>query len=255
MKNTTEEHKLSITDIPVSSKRILIIVPAYNEERNITATINEIFGEQLPVSIVVINDGSWDQTSHQANQCGVFVIDLPFNLGIGGAVQTGFKFALKNDYDVAVQIDGDTQHDVSYLPALLSPLIKDEADMTIGSRFLPPYLGYRSSLIRRIGIHFFAWLISGITSTKVTDPTSGFRAYNKNMISLFAQYYPHDFPEPEAIAVASRYKARVLEVPVKMRKRPSGISSIRYLRTFYYMVKVTFAIFLDKLKDKGTLKT
>jgi glycosyltransferase involved in cell wall biosynthesis len=253
MKNTTEEHKLTLADIPVASKRILVIVPAYNEERNIKSTINEIFSEQLPVSVAVINDGSRDDTSRLAKECGVDVIDLPFNLGIGGAVQTGFKFALKNDFDLAIQIDGDTQHDASYVPALLSPLINDEADMTIGSRFLPPYLGYRSSFIRRIGIHFFARLISAITSYKVTDPTSGFRGYNKKMIQLFAQYYPHDFPEPEAIAVAGRYKARVVEVPVKMRKRPSGISSIRYLRTLYYMIKVTFAILLDKLKEKGAL--
>ena len=231
-------------------KKILIIIPAFNEEENIVQTIEEVLKEDLPISIVVVNDGSSDATSAKAKTTKAFVIDLPFNLGIGGAVQTGFKFAVEHDFDIAVQVDGDLQHDVSYLNALLDPVIKDETDMTIGSRFIPPYLGYRSSFIRRIGIQFFAHLISFLTQYTVTDPTSGFRAYNRKMIRVFAAYYPEDFPEPEAIAVAGRYKARIKEVPVKMRKRTAGSSSIRYLRTLYYMIKVTVAICLDKLKER-----
>jgi len=248
MKNRIPQNKEAAKDLKVDTGKILVIVPAYNEERNIANTINEIFSEAVGVSVVVVNDGSRDATSVRARGFPVHVIDLPFNLGIGGAVQTGFRFALEHEYDIAVQVDGDTQHDISYLSALIDPILHDEVDMTIGSRFLPPYLGYRSSFIRRIGIHFFARLISSITAYKVTDPTSGFRAYNRKMIALFARYYPHDFPEPEAIAVAGRFKARVREVPVKMRKRPSGNSSIRYMRTLYYMIKVTFAVLLDKVK-------
>jgi len=234
----------------MKTTKILIIIPAFNEEKNIVQTIEEIFKENLPVSIVVVNDGSRDETSARARSTKASVIDLPFNLGIGGAVQTGFKFALDHDFDVAVQVDGDCQHDISYLNAILDPVLRNETDMTIGSRFIPPYLGYRSSLIRRIGIHFFAHLISFLTQYTVTDPTSGFRAFNRKMIRVFAHYYPEDFPEPEAIAVAGRHRARVKEVPVKMRKRPAGNSSIRYLKTLYYMIKVTLAICLDKVKER-----
>jgi hypothetical protein len=142
---------------------------------------------------------------------------------------------------------------VRYLSAILEPVLQGKADMTIGSRFLPPHLGYQSSFVRRIGIHFFAYLIGFITDCKVTDPTSGFRCFNKKLIKLFSRYYPQDFPEPEAIVVARRHNARILEVPVEMRKRSSGNSSIRYLKTLYYMIKVTLAIVLDKLKQKREL--
>jgi len=231
-------------------KKILIIVPAYNEGENIQRTVQEIGALEfsMPVSILVVNDGSKDHTEKEVRDTNAFLISLPFNLGIGGAVQTGFKFAYENNYDIAVQVDGDGQHDTSYLKALLEPVLNDEVDMTIGSRFLPPHLGYRSSFVRRIGIHFFAHLISFLTDYKVTDPTSGFRAFNQKMIKVFARYYPSDFPEPEAIVVAGRFKARVREVPVQMRKRAAGNSSIRYLKTLYYMIKVTFAVLLAKLK-------
>ena len=223
-------------------KNILIIVPAYNEQGNVSRTVQEIFSLNLPLSIVVVNDGSTDKTAQEASQTDAMVISLPFNLGIGGAVQTGFKFAAQKGFDVAVQMDGDGQHNVQYLEKLIEPILKNEVDMMIGSRFLVSQAGYRSSLLRRIGINFFAHLISFITDCKVTDPTSGFRAYNKKMIKVFAEYYPQDFPEPEAIVVAKRYQARIKEVPVEMRKRFFGNSSIGYLKSLYYMVKVTFAI-------------
>ncbi len=233
----------------MKEKKILIIIPAYNEEGNIRNIVDEISVLQdHTLSVLIINDGSSDRTLSEVKQTNAFVVSHPFNLGIGGAVQTGFKFARDKGFDVAVQVDGDAQHDVRYLQRLLAPVLKDEVDMSIGSRFLPPYLGYQSSFIRRIGINFFAGLIGFLTAYKITDPTSGFRAYNKKMIKIFADYYPQDFPEPEAILVAGRHKARIQEIPVQMRQRLAGSSSIRYLKTLYYMVKVTFAIILDKLK-------
>ncbi len=228
--------------------KILIIIPAYNEEESIAGIIKEVLALNLSVSVLVIDDGSTDNTTSVAKDLGVDVISLPINLGIGGAVQTGYKFAQKNGFDIAVQVDGDGQHDVTYLNALLEPIIKEEADMAIGSRFIPPYLGYQSSFIRRIGINFFAYLISFLTEYKVTDPTSGFRAVNKTLIDVFADYYPADYPEPEAIVVAGRVKSRIQEVPVEMRARKTGNSSIRYLKTLYYMIKVTFAIVMEKFK-------
>lgn len=232
------------------SKKILIIVPAYNESGNIKKTVDEVLSLPLALDVLVVDDGSRDATRSQALSTPAAVVSLTYNLGIGGAVQTGFKFALKHGYDYAVQVDGDGQHDVAFLSALLDPLQKETADVVIGSRFVPPFTGYRSSFIRRIGINFFAHLISFLTSYKVTDPTSGFRAYNRRAIEIFADDYPYDYPEPEAIILANQWGLRVTEVPVKMRKRASGHSSIRYFRTLYYMIKVTFAILLDMLKQK-----
>lgn len=230
--------------------KILIIIPAFNEGENIKRTLAEVKALAFAVEVLVVNDGSADDTARVAKAAGVKVLSLPFNLGIGGAVQAGFQYALRENFDIAVQVDGDGQHDVAYVEKLIDPVLKGEADMAIGSRFLPPYLSYRSSLIRRIGIHFFAHLLSFLTGAKVTDPTSGFRAFSKKLIKTFAADYPYDFPEPEAIILARHCNARILEVPVKMRKREAGYSSIRYLKTLYYMVKVTVAILLDMIKSK-----
>lgn len=233
-------------------QKILVMVPAFNEEGSVGNTVREIqnCGIEARVSIVVIDDGSEDRTRMTAQKAGVDVVTLPFNLGIGGAVQTGFRYADEKEFDIAVQVDGDGQHDVKFLEDILTPVRDGRADMAIGSRFLPPFLGYQSSWVRRIGIHFFAHLISGLTGFRITDPTSGFRACNRKMIKIFARYYPYDFPEPEAIMVAGRYGGRIVEVPVQMRQRFSGRSSIRYWKTLKYMIKVTFAIVLDKLKEK-----
>ena len=233
---------------PGNPLQILAIIPAYNEEGNIVKTIDEVLASKIPMQILVVNDGSKDGTEQKACLAGVRVVSLPFNLGIGGAIQTGFQFALENNFDVALQIDGDGQHDVKYVETLLNPIMKNQADMVIGSRFLPPYLGYQSSFMRRIGIHFFSYLISTLTGCRTSDPTSGFRAYNRKMIKAFARGYPQDFPEPEAIVVAQRLKARVVEVPVEMRERLQGHSSIRYLKTLYYMIKVSCAILLNMVK-------
>jgi glycosyltransferase involved in cell wall biosynthesis len=231
-------------------KKVLAIVPAYNESGNIGRTVKEIKAVALPLDVLVINDGSKDTTAKEAKEAGAWVISLPFNLGIGGAVQTGIKFAHKHHYNLAVQVDGDGQHDLRYLEPLLSPLIKQEADITIGSRFIGPFLGYRSSFIRRVGIHFFAYLISFLTRHRVTDPTSGFRGFNQKAIKAFAKYYPQDFPEPESIVVAKKLDLNIIEVPVEMRKRIAGQSSIRYFYTLYYMIKVTLAVLLGMIKQR-----
>lgn len=234
----------------MDSRKVLITVPAYNEAGNVGRTVQEILSAPISVDVLVIDDGSKDTTAQEAGQTAALVASLPFNLGIGGAVQTGFRYAFNEGYSCVVQIDGDGQHDVTYLKELLTPIFQGEADMTIGSRFIGPFQGYRSSFVRRLGINFFARLISFLTGYAVTDPTSGFRAYNRRAIKAFAENYPYDFPEPEAIVVAQRAGLRVKEVPVQMRKRAAGVSSIRYMKTLYYMVKVTVAILLDMLKRK-----
>lgn len=235
----------------MAERKILVIVPAFNECGNIQRTVEEVFRQRQDVDVVVIDDGSSDLTVQEARQTTAAVISLPFNLGIGGAVQTGFQFAHSRGYEFAIQVDGDGQHDPQFISAILEPLVSGQSDIVVGSRFVPPFLGYQSSFVRRIGIHFFARLIRGLTGYHITDPTSGFRAFNRKAIQAFAEEYPQDFPEPESIVIAKRWGMRVTEVPVSMRKRFSGLSSIRYLRTLYYMLKVTFAILLDMLKQRS----
>ena len=232
-----------------SNKKMLVIVPAFNECGNIGRTIEEICQMHKGVDILVIDDGSLDATAQEARQAGGMVISLPFNLGIGAAVQTGFQYAQKHQYDIAAQIDGDGQHDPAFLEKIVGPIRDDEADMVVGSRFLEKTSGFQSSFSRRVGINFFVHLINALTGVKINDPTSGFRAYNKKMIALFSEYYPHDFPEPEAIVVAQQAGARIVELPVVMRKREQGSSSIRYFKTLYYMAKVTLAILLHMIRQ------
>jgi len=238
------------TEVTPAEKRILAIVPAFNECGNIGRTVQEIRQTGLGVDILVIYDGSMDATAEEARQAGGMVISLPFNLGIGAAVQTGFQYAQKHQYEIAVQIDGDGQHDPAFLDKIVEPLRRGEADMVIASRFLAKTGGFQSSFSRRVGINFFVHLINVLTAVKINDPTSGYRAYNKRMIGLFAEYYPHDFPEPEAIVVAQQAGARIIEMPVAMRRREAGSSSIRYFKTLYYMVKVTLAICLHMIRQR-----
>jgi len=230
--------------------KTIVIIPALNEENSITEVIKDIQALQI-ADIIVVDDGSTDNTALAAKKAGARVVSLPFNLGIGAAVQTGYKYARRYGYDIAVQVDADGQHDVQYLRPLIAPILANERDVVIGSRFLPPFSGYRSSFIRRLGIHFFTRLISLLTGVQVTDPTSGFRACNQAMINVFADDYPSDFPEPEAIVEAKNASARIGEVAVVMRHRLTGHSSIRYLKTGYYMIKVTFAIFLRTIQQKN----
>jgi len=233
-----------------SSKKILAIVPAYNECGNIGRTVEEIRKITPGVDVLVIDDGSLDATAQEAFKAGGRVVSLPFNLGIGAAVQTGFQYAQMYQYEFAVQIDGDGQHDPAFIEKILDPLYRQEADMVVGSRFLEKTGGFKSSFSRRMGINFFVHLINVLTGVKISDPTSGLRAYNKKMIALFSEYYPQDFPEPEAIVVAQQAGGRIIEVPVVMRKREAGSSSIRYFKTLYYMVKVTLAIVLHMIRHK-----
>jgi glycosyltransferase involved in cell wall biosynthesis len=180
---------------------------------------------------------------------GARVLRLPFNLGIGGAVQTGFRFAFENDYDIAVRVDGDGQHDPAQLSRVLEPVLRGDADIAVGSRFAAEdAAGYRSSRSRRVGIRLLAWVVSRIIGQRVTDTTSGFQALNRQGIELFAHDYPHDYPEVEAMVMVFRHRLRLLEVPVEMRERTGGTSSITALRSVYYMVKVLLAIFVGMFR-------
>lgn len=231
--------------------KILIIIPAFNEGHSIRKTLEEIQSSFPEADRLVINDGSTDDTEEEALKSGAFVATLPCNLGIGGAVQTGYQIAYEKHYDIAVQVDGDGQHDPSYLKNLIEPVQEGRLDLCIGSRFLDKHFSsYRSTFFRRAGIRFFCHLLGLLTGLYLTDPTSGFRAAGKKIIKIFADYYPVDFPEPEAIKIAKRHESRIGEIPVQMRTRQGGQSSIRYFATFYYMVKVTLAILIDTLKEK-----
>jgi glycosyltransferase involved in cell wall biosynthesis len=194
------------------------------------------------LDVLVIDDGSEDGTAASAAAAGAAVVRLPFNLGIGGAVQTGFKYALEHGYDTAIRLDGDGQHDPQEIPRLLVPLARGEADVIVGSRFADGGGDYRPPFARRAGIRWFARLVSLLTGQKLTDTTSGFQAVNARAIRLFAADYPHDYPEVEAAVMVVRHKLRIMEVPVRMRGRETGASSITALRSFYYAIKVTLAL-------------
>ncbi len=232
--------------------RVLIIIPAYNEQDNIVDLLKSISALRIQgckIDTVVINDKSMDNTSQICKNFGVNTIDLPCNLGIGGAVQTGYKYAFQNKYDIAVQMDGDGQHNPEYLSVLITPLLEGKADMVIGSRYIENQ-GFQSTFMRRVGIKYFSRLIKFLTSQRVTDPTSGFRACNAEVISLFARRYPQDYPEPESIVFLKRNKFLIEEVPVVMQERKGGVSSINTVKSVYYMVKVSLAIVIDVLRKQ-----
>jgi glycosyltransferase involved in cell wall biosynthesis len=224
--------------------RLAAIVPAFNEERSVGRVVAEIHEVEPSLDVVVVDDGSFDGTAAAARAAGAHVVRLPFNLGIGGAVQTGFRYVDEHGYDVAIRLDGDGQHDPSEIHKLLAPVLAGEADIVVGSRFASDETGYRSSRSRRVGIRLLAWVVSRIVGRRVTDTTSGFQALNRRAIELFAHDYPHDYPEVEATIMVSRHRLRSIEVPVQMRERSSGRSSITALRSVYYMVKVLLAIFV-----------
>ena len=224
----------------------LIIIPAFNEAENLPKVISSIEELQQDFDYVVINDGSTDNTRDLCEKDNLTVVNLPINSGIGVAVQTGYKYALYNDYDIAIQIDGDGQHDVSYLKEIIEPLEKDEADVVIGSRFIERQ-GFQSSGTRRMGIKLLSFFICICTGVRVKDVTSGFRAVNKRFIQVFAEDYSKDYPEPEAIVTAKMYGGRIIEMPVVMKEREAGRSSITLWKSVYYMIKVTLAIFVKRL--------
>jgi glycosyltransferase involved in cell wall biosynthesis len=230
--------------------RRVAIVPAYNEEASIARVVGELLAYDPGLRVVVVDDGSTDRTAEVARASGAKVISLPFNLGIGGAVQTGFRYAWEQGFDVAVRADGDGQHDPAELDAILRPVLADEADVAVGSRFIGGD-GYRSSRSRRTGIRLLAWIVSGLTRQRITDPTSGFQAANRLGIRLFAADYPHDYPEAEATVMVFKHRLRLQEVPVTMRARESGRSSITTIHSVYYMVKVVLAIFVALFRRKA----
>jgi len=235
--------------------KILAIVPAYNEQSNILNVINSLKSEYPNINILVVNDGSDDDTGKIADSSGqAEVINLPCNLGIGGAVQTGFKYAMLKGYDYAFQFDSDGQHHVSQLHKIIEPLLKNEADVVIGSRFFKNSGGYKSTKARRFGIKIFSILNSILIRQRVLDNTSGFRSYNKRAIQFLAENYPTDFPEPEAIILLGKNEFRLLEIPVKMQERQDGVSSIKGIKSVYYMIKVLLAIFVASLRPKTIKK-
>lgn len=226
--------------------KCLIIIPAYNEAANIEKVINNIVQNYPQYDYVIINDGSTDKTAEVCANAGYQVLNLPINMGIGGAVQTGYRYAKKNNYDAAVQIDGDGQHDVAYLEDMLKLLETGEADVVIGSRFVQRE-GFQSSQIRRVGIRFLSILARILTGVQIRDITSGYRVVNRRFIEIYANDYPVDYPEPEAMIIAAVYGGIIKEYPVIMRERENGTSSITFKKSIYYMIKVTLAMLVRRL--------
>lgn len=226
--------------------KILIIVPAYNEEESILNTVDDISQQHPEVDVLVINDASKDKTREILRDNHIRHLDLPINLGIGGGVQAGYLYAYENGYDIAVQMDGDGQHPASELDKIVNCIKAGEANIVVGSRFVTKD-GFQSSLLRRIGIKFLSELIYLCTKCKVLDVTSGYRAVDRKYIEIFSREYAQDYPEPEALVTAAKYGAIVKEVPVIMKERQGGVSSISPLKSAYYMVKVSLAIILQKM--------
>jgi len=227
--------------------KVLTIIPAYNEEKSIADVISQIKLNLPEIDIVAVNDGSSDATSAKAESAGARVINLPFNLGIGGAMQTGYLYAKNNKYDIAIQVDGDGQHNPVYIHNLMEPIIEGKVDMVIGSRFIKKTY-YKPSLARKAGIVFFSSLVRFLTNQKVKDATSGFRVVNKEIIQYFSNYYPTDYPEVDVLVKLYRKGFKVIEMPVEMQERKTGKSSITPLRSIYYMVKVTISLLIGSLK-------
>ena len=224
----------------------LVIIPAYNEEASIVNTVQDILDHAPGFDYVVINDCSKDRTLQRCRENGLNVINLPVNLGIGGGIQTGYRYAVEHGYDVAVQFDGDGQHDASYLQAMADRLERDDLDMVIGSRFIENE-GFQSTGLRRFGINFFKFLIKLLYGGTITDATSGMRMCSRRVMEEFSVAYPQDYPEPETVARLLRKKYKVREIPVVMRERSAGTSSINPAKSVYYMIKVSLAILVERL--------
>jgi glycosyltransferase involved in cell wall biosynthesis len=233
-----------VTPSLIETRSNLAIVPAYNEAATVGSVVRSVREHAPSFDIVVIDDGSTDDTGPLAEAAGATVLRHPFNLGIGGAVQSGFVYAFDNGYDYVVQVDGDGQHLADEIPRLIAVMEEDPTiDMVCGSRFLTNN-GYPAPVSRRTGIHIFAFLLSRIVGQRVSDPTSGFRLYNRRGIGLFARDYPHDYPEVEAVLMVHFHRLKMREVPVRMLGRGGGVSSIRSGKSVYYMIKVLLAIFV-----------
>ncbi|HEY3726547.1 MAG TPA: glycosyltransferase family 2 protein [Solirubrobacteraceae bacterium] len=237
------------------ARSLLAVVPAYNEAGSVADVVLSLRERAPTFDVIVIDDGSTDDTAQQARAVGAEVISLPFNLGIGGAVQTGFVYALEHGYDYMAQVDGDGQHEPAELQSLLSEMSRDPAlDVVCGSRFLSPESCYTAPISRRTGIHLFAFTLSKILGQRITDPTSGFRVYNRRAIRLFARDYPHDYPEVEAVLMLHANRLRLAEVPVQMHLRGSGRSSITRSRSAYYMIKVSLALLVGLMRRHSVVE-
>jgi glycosyltransferase involved in cell wall biosynthesis len=229
----------------VSTKSLyLAVVPAYNESATIVSVVEALHRHAPEFDTLVIDDGSTDGTEALASSAGATVLKLPFNVGIGGAVQTGFVYAREHDYEFLAQVDGDGQHDSVELARLITTMEQEAVDMVCGSRFLTDDYRYPAPISRRTGIHIFSFLLSRIVGMHVSDPTSGFRLYNRRAIELFSRHYPHDYPEVEAVLILHHHRLRMSEIPVKMYTRGGGISSISTGKSAYYMIKVLLALFV-----------
>ncbi len=227
--------------------RCLVIVPVYNERDSIGRLIRHLHRALPDFDVVVIDDGSTDDTASQVPP-GTAVVSLPFNLGIGGAMQTGYRYAALHGYDIAVQVDGDGQHRPSEVLRLVEKLKNDEADLVVGSRFLGAPT-YRQTFVRKVGSAMLRGLIWSLTGLNITDCTSGFRAGNRKVIHAFAHWYPEDYPEPEVILLLHRAGFRIAELPVRMRQRKTGASSISLLAGLFYIIKVTTCLLLDVMRE------
>lgn len=225
----------------------LVIIPAFNEEGNLEKTVKDIKDNAPDFDYVIINDCSTDKTLEMCRRHGFSYLNLPVNLGIGGAVQTGYRYAYYHGYDIAVQFDGDGQHSAAHLEDMVTTLIDTESDMVIGSRFIEKE-GFQSSGLRRIGIKYFTGLIKILTGKTITDPTSGMRMVNKKLLEKFTDEYPKDYPEPESVVTILSEKYKVTEIPVVMNEREEGVSSISLKNSVYYMIKVSFAILIARMK-------
>jgi len=233
----------------VIGENILVIVPAYNEEKALPALLRELAEVVPPRHTLVINDGSSDCTSSAARRAGVEVVDLPLNMGIGVAMQTGYKFAQRRGFQFAVQCDADGQHVPAQITMLLEKMRETGADMVIGSRFIGDEDGFKSSFVRRQFIGYFSWWIHLISGVRVFDVTSGFRLCNRKAIELFAEEYPFDYPEPEAIVLVHQSGLGVAETPVRMRERQGGVSSIGFFAGAYFVVKVSIGLLVRRLRS------
>ena len=235
-------------------KNVLLIIPAYNEEKNIKTTVDHVLshspGAAYQLDYIVVNDGSRDGTGAVCRREGIRCLPLVQNLGIGGAVQTGYLYALQNGYDIAVQFDGDGQHDIASLDALIEPILQGEVDFTVGSRFVDGTSDFRSTFMRRLGIRYLSLLIRIVSGGRIKDPTSGYRAANRKAIAYLASNYPADYPEPESIVALLKKGFRLREVQVNMFERAAGKSSISFWKSIYYMFKVSLAILCTSMQRK-----
>jgi hypothetical protein len=233
-------------------KELAIIVPSYNEEKALPRTLQELLTDYGQEQVIVVNDGSSDETSRLAREAGVVVIDLPDNMGIGIAMQTGYRYASEKGFRFALQCDGDGQHNSKDIPLLTKKMEETGADMVIGSRFIDNSAeGFKSFFFRRVAISYLSMCLRLLTGKRVRDITSGFRLVNRKGLEIFAEVYPFDYPEPESIVLLQNYGCSVVETPVTMRERQGGVSSIGLFGGVYYLVKVTIGLSIVKLRGSS----